>query len=249
MLLSRATKEALRECSSQCMPSSLSSVRNHGSDAETNVSWGKNKSSGYSVTLGSLPGCPVLVPGHSHILAFWNGAWGLTFTNLSSSPTQQPYLEPYILVYLKQKPESLGSSRKRLDSSCCDQFSALSPQNPPLGSPFPWTATTVNISQGSLYLNKWVQTQIPCSPLHHHHHPFFLHRQDQKYNTDRRRQCQENQLRALWTVQVEDCSEPGRGQQSWRRRNSHAIMAVRTKRHNQQQGGHSSCWDVVASSF
>lgn len=87
MLLSRATKEALRECSSQCIPSSLSSVRNHGSDAETNVSWGKSKSSGDSVTLGSLPGCPVLVPGHSHILAFWNGAWG--------SHIHQPEFLPY----------------------------------------------------------------------------------------------------------------------------------------------------------
>ena len=27
----------------------------------------QSKSSGYSVALGSLPGCPVLVPGHSHM--------------------------------------------------------------------------------------------------------------------------------------------------------------------------------------
>lgn len=200
MLLSRATKEAPGECSSQCIPSSLSSVRNHGSDAETNVSWGRVNQ---VVTQWPLAACQDALSWFQDTatwMAFWNGAWGITFTNLSSSPTQQPYLEPYILVYLKQKPESLGSSWKRLDSPCCDQFSPLSSQNPPLGSPFPWTAATLNISQGSLYLNKWVQIQIHCSPLHHHHHPFLPHQQDQKYNTDGRRQWQENQLRALWTV-------------------------------------------------
>lgn len=118
------------------------------------------------VTLGSLPGCPVLVPGHSHILAFWNGAWGLTFINLSSSYSAAIF-KPYILDLFETEARVSGLLMEKgwtLLAVTSSLFNA--PQNPPLGSPFPWTATTLNISQGSLYLNKWVQIQFVA-----HHSP------------------------------------------------------------------------------
>lgn len=78
------------------------------------------------VTQWPLAACQDALSWFQDTATYWPSGMelgGLTFINLSSSPTQQPYLEPYILVYLKQKPESLGSSWKRLDSPCCDQFS------------------------------------------------------------------------------------------------------------------------------
>ena len=166
----------------------------------------QSKSSGYSAAPGSLPGCPVPVPGHSHMNGILEWSLGSHIHQLEFLPYSAAIFRALHLgVCLKQKPESLGSSWRSLDCPCCDQVSPLSSQNVPLGSPFPWTATTPNISQGFLYPNKWVQIQIHCSPLHHHHHhPLLPHWQDQKYNTDGRRQLQEIQLRALWTVQVKD---------------------------------------------